>query len=291
MSSVTPSLELLLRALKLPSFVIHHEAIFARAEREGWSFHQALRELAETELAERQQRRIERNVKHSQLPGEKSLGTLKRQRLPAAVRRQLPTLCEGGFVERAENVLAFGLPGRGKTHVCCGIGHELLQRGYRVLFVPAFRLVQGLLVAKRELVLERELRRLDSFDVVLIDDIGYVQQDREEMEVLFTFLAERYERKSVMITSNLVFSQWDRIFKDPMTTAAAIDRLVHHAVILELTGRSYRTESVGSQTHQEEQPTASTEEGDLPLHTDASPTHGWGSDPARGEVEPSPEPK
>ena len=152
----------------------------------------------------------------------------------------MPTLCEGGFIERGENILAFGLLGRGKSHVCCAIGHELIQRGYRVLFVPAFRLVQGLLIAKRDLELDRELRRLDGFDVVLIDDIGYVQQDREEMEVLFTFLAERYERKSVMISSNLVFSKWDQIFKDPMTTAAAIDRLVHHAVILELTGSSYR---------------------------------------------------
>ena len=147
------------------------------------------------------------------------------------------------LLERAENLLAFGLPGRGKTHLLAAIGHELVQRGYRVLFVAAFRLVQRLLAAKRELTLEPELRRLDAFDAVILDDIGYVQQDREEMEVLFTFLAERYERRSVIITSNLVFSQWDRIFKDPMTTACAIDRLVHHAMILELTGSSYRTEA------------------------------------------------
>ena len=114
---------------------------------------------------------------------------------------------------------------------------------HKVFFTPAYRLVQRLLIAKRDLALEAELRRLDAFDVVLLDDIGYLQQDRDEMEVLFTFLAERYERKSVVITSNLVFSQWDQIFKDPMTTAAAIDRLVHHAVILELTGVSYRNET------------------------------------------------
>jgi DNA replication protein DnaC len=163
--------------------------------------------------------------------------------LPAPVRRLLPALCEGGFVDRAENLLAFGLPGRGKTHAVCAVGHELVQRGYKVFFTPAYRLVQRLLIAKRDLALEAELRRLDAFDVVLLDDIGYIQQDRDEMEVLFTFLAERYERKSVVITSNLVFSQWDQIFKDPMTTAAAIDRLVHHAVILELTGVSYRNEA------------------------------------------------
>ena len=112
-------------------------------------------------------------------------------------------------------------------------------------------------MAKRDLCLERELRRLDRFDAVILDDIGYVQQDREEMEVLFTFLAERYERKSVMITSNLVFSQWDRIFKDPMTTAAAIDRLVHHATILEMTGESFRTEAAQKRNKREKRRSAS----------------------------------
>ena len=124
----------------------------------------------------------------------------------------------------------------------CAIGYELIQRGYRVLFVATYALVQRLLVAKRELRLEDELAVLDGFDAVICDDIGYVQQNREEMEVLFTFLAERYERRTVIITSNLVFSEWDRIFKDPMTTAAAIDRFVHHAIVLELTGKSIRVE-------------------------------------------------
>jgi DNA replication protein DnaC len=182
-------------------------------------------------------------MKASGLPAEKTLATLELGRLPEKMKRQLPVLIDGGFVERAENLLAFGLPGRGKTHLVSAIGHELIARGYKVLFVPAFRLVQQLLAAKRALKLEKELARLDGFDAVVIDDIGYIQQDREEMEVLFTFLAERYERKSVLVTSNLVFSQWDKIFKDPMTTAAAIDRLVHHATILELDGPSYRTEA------------------------------------------------
>jgi DNA replication protein DnaC len=135
--------------------------------------------------------------------------------------------------------------------VVCAIGHELVQRGYEVLFVPAVLLVQRLLAAKRDLGLEKELRRLDGYDAVILDDIGYIQQDREEMEVLFTFLAQRYERRSVLITSNLVFSQWDRIFKDAMTTAAAIDRVVHHALILELTGGSYRGEEALSREEAE----------------------------------------
>lgn len=164
-------------------------------------------------------------------------------RFSAKVRRQLPTLCEGHFLERSENILAFGLPGRGKTHLVAAIGHELVQKGHSVPFIPAYRLVQGLRAAKRDLALEREMRCLDRFEAVIIADIGYVQQQQEEMEVLFNFLAERYERKSVLITSNLVFSQWDKIFKDPMTTAAAIDRIVHHCTILELTGSSYRTDN------------------------------------------------
>ena len=146
------------------------------------------------------------------------------------------------------------MPGRGKTHVASAIGHELIKRSYAVLFQPTYVLVERLLVAKRELALDRELAKLDRFDVVILDDIGYVQQSRDEMEVLFTFFAERYERRSVVITSNLVFSQWDRIFKDPMTTAAAIDRLVHHATILEMTGPSVR--AAKAKTSQAAAPTA-----------------------------------
>ena len=244
------SLAILLRALKLPSFARHAEEIAQKAERAGWSFGHYLHHLAELEVQERRRRRIERYQKSSELPSEKSLSTLSRAKVPAKVQKQLATLCEGGFVERGENLLAFGLPGRGKTHLVCAIGHELIQRGYRVLFTPTYALVQRLLAAKRDLRLEKELAVLDAFDAVILDDIGYVQQSREEMEVLFTFLSERYERKSVIITSNLVFSEWDRIFKDPMTTAAAIDRLVHHAVILEMTGPSLRNEEAKKRSDQ-----------------------------------------
>ncbi len=242
-TTATPqSTDMLLRSLRLPSFVTQHEELAHQAESENWSFNQYLHYLCEVEIADRDRRRTERLIKQSGLPHDKNLDTLDLGRLPAKVRRQVPTLCEGGFVDNAENVLSFGLPGRGKTHLLCAIGYELINRGYRVLFTPAYRLVQRLLVAKRELLLEQELRKLDRFDAVILDDIGYIQQDRDEMEVLFTFLGERYERRSVMISSNLVFSQWDRIFKDPMTTAAAIDRVVHHATILELTGDSIRNE-------------------------------------------------
>jgi len=190
-------------------------------------------ELLAREIEGRRQRRIDRLLQDAHLPPGKTLATFDLGRLPLRLRRLLPELCSGAFVDRAENVLVFGLPGRGKTHFAAALGAELVQQGRRVLFVPTFKLVGRLLRAKRDLSLETELRRLDRYQVLIIDDIGYVQQSREEMEVLFVLLAERYERGTVVITSNLVFSEWDRIFKDPMTTASAIDRVVHHSIIVE----------------------------------------------------------
>lgn len=134
-------------------------------------------------------------------------------------------------------------PGCGKTHLMCALGQELILQDRSVYFSPCGLLVQRLLRAKSELLLEKELKRLDKFEALLLDDLGYVQQNREEMEVLFTLFAHRYEHRSVLLTSNLVFSEWEKIFKDPMTTAAAIDRLVHHSVILELNLPSYRMEA------------------------------------------------
>jgi DNA replication protein DnaC len=191
------SLELMLRELRLGAVVRHGQEVAIRAEREGWSFTRYLHDLVEMELLERLSRRMQKRLKESGLPTGKTLTTLEVARLPEPVRRQLPTLCEGHFIERGHNILAFGLPGRGKTHLLCAIGQALIERGCRVLFTPAFKLVQRLLAAKHELRLEKELRRLDGYAAVSLDDIGYLQQNREEMEVLFTFLAERYERKSV----------------------------------------------------------------------------------------------
>jgi DNA replication protein DnaC len=164
------------------------------------------------------------------------------RRLPAKVVQQARALLEGSFLDRCENVLAFGPPGSGKTHLLCALCQELVRTGRRVLFRKCGLLVQELLVAKRDLKLSALLKRLAGYEALLVDDLGYVQQSREEMEVLFTLLAERYERGSVLLTSNLAFSGWEAIFKDPMTTAAAIDRLVHHSVIIELNLPSYRAE-------------------------------------------------
>ena len=227
------SLRLHCKALRLPTIREVAGDTIDRAERESWSFEAFLMHLLEQELEGRRRRRIERLQKASHLPPGKTLDQLDERRLPLRVRRMLPRLRNGGFVDRAENVLFFGLPGTGKTHLAAGIGHALIETGRSVLFIPTYQLVGRLLRAKRDYELERILRQLDRIEVVILDDIGYVQQSREEMEVLFTFLAERYERRSVMITSNLVFSEWDQIFKDPLTTAAAIDRVVHHSIIIE----------------------------------------------------------
>lgn len=231
-----------LRELHLPTFRECFEEAAGRAVQETLSYERYLLELAQRECEVRRANRIERLLRQSKLPLDKSLDQFDLKRLPTKVARQVKSLADGGFVDRAENLLAFGKSGSGKTHLLCGIAQELVRQGRKVYFSTCSLLVQDLLVAKRDLKLSRVLKRLAGFEAILIDDIGYVQQSREEMEVLFTLLAERYERGTVMITSNLAFSKWEAIFKDPMTTAAAIDRLVHHSVILELNIPSYRLE-------------------------------------------------
>ncbi len=243
-----PTLKMLLKSFHLPVFAANFEELAHKAEKETLTYERYLYGLAQMEAYERHNRKIVLLLKQSKLPREKTLETFEQDRLPRKIRALLPTLCEGSFLARAECILAFGNPGSGKTHFLCGIAHELVKRGHRVLFTSAVMLVQKLLIAKRDLRLSQEIKKLDKFEAVVIDDIGYVQQDREEMEVLFTLLAERYERRSVMITTNLVFSKWDQIFKDPMTTAAAVDRLVHHSVILELNLTSYRAEKALEKT-------------------------------------------
>jgi len=238
-----------LRSLLLMTMAREHEEVLVRAEAENWGYRRFLSYLVENEVNERLRRRIERQLKESGLPPGKTIETIEEKKLPDKVRRQLPTLLSGELVRRGDNLLCFGLPGRGKSHLVTALGREWVQRHQlKVLFTPTFKLVTQLLAAKRDLKLPAALAKLDRFDVVILDDIGYVQQSREEMEVLFTFLAERYEKKSVVITSNLVFSQWDQIFKDPMTTMAAIDRLVHHATIIEFNGDSHRAQSAKAKT-------------------------------------------
>ncbi len=233
-----------LKELKLSTVREIYDDLSNQAIKEGLSYKEYLGELCQRELEVRRQRKIERLLRQSRLPLEKNMETFELGRLPKKLGHQVNTLLEGSFIDRRENVLVFGAPGSGKSHLLCGIGQHLLRRDLRkVLFAKCEFLVQELLVAKRDLKLAKVIRKLSKFDALIIDDIGYVKHDRDEIEVLFTLLAERYERGSVLITSNLPFSKWEKIFKDPMTTAAAIDRLVHHSVILEMNVSSYRAEA------------------------------------------------
>jgi len=231
-----------LRELQLPAIRRCYEEVARRAERETLGYEHYLLELAERECQERRANRIVRLLQASKLPLEKTMENFDLKRLPVKAARQFQALLDGTFLSRRENVLAFGNPGSGKTHLLSALGQELIRQGRRVAFSTCVRLVQELLRAKKDLRLHAAIKKLAYYEALVIDDIGYVQQTREEMEVLFTLLAERYERGSVLITSNLPFSKWESIFKDPMTTASAIDRLVHHSVILELNIGSYRME-------------------------------------------------
>jgi DNA replication protein DnaC len=231
-----------LKELRLPAILKFYSEQADLARQESLSYEEYLLDLVEREHEARRENRTLRYLRDSKIPLEKTLATFNRRRLPQKVNAHLSALLDGSFLKRSENILAFGNPGSGKTHLLCALGQELIHQDYRVLFKPCSLLVQEMLVAKRDLRLPHYLKKIARYDALIIDDIGYVQQDRQEMEVLFSLLADRYERGSVMITSNLPFSQWDIIFKDPMTTAAAIDRLVHHSVILELNLSSYRLE-------------------------------------------------
>jgi DNA replication protein DnaC len=239
-----PNRELLgcLKELHLPSARGCYQELADSARQEQLSYEGYLLEVMQRECQGRRQSRMERLLRESRLPVEKSLSAFDLKRLPGKVSAVVRSLAEGSFLDRRENVLAFGNPGSGKTHLLCAIGQELVRAGRSVYFRSTNLLVQELLLAKRDLKLPQTIRKLARYEALLLDDLGYVQQSREEMEVLFTLLAERYERGSVLISSNLPFSQWEAIFKDAMTTAAAIDRLVHHSVILELNLPSYRVE-------------------------------------------------
>jgi DNA replication protein DnaC len=232
-----------LKSLHLPTIRQCYEEVARQAEREALSYERYLHELVQRECEERQENRTAKMLRESQLPLEKSLEAFDTRRLPAKATRQMRTLLDGGFLDRAENALVFGNPGSGKTHLLQAVGQELIRKGRRIFFSSCEMLVQELLIAKRDLKLSKLIKKYARYEGMIIDDLGYIRQTREEMEVVFTLLAERYERGSVLLTSNLPFSKWEGIFKDPMTTAAAIDRLVHHSFIIELNIPSYRLDA------------------------------------------------
>ncbi len=231
-----------LNDLRLPTICKLYEDLAIQATKNSISYEQYLYDLMSSEYDEKWNKKIQRLLKISRLPLEKRWDNFKQDRLPLKVRQQAEQLLKADFLKQSINVLVFGVPGTGKSHLLCAIAQELVKQGHSILFTTSTILVQELLMFKQRLELAKYLKRLSRYEAILIDDIGYVQQSREEMEVLFTLLADRYEHGSIMLTSNLPFSKWEQIFKDPMTTAAAIDRLVHHSIIIELNIPSYRME-------------------------------------------------
>ena len=237
----TATLPLMLKQLNLSSIAHHWQAMLDQAERNGWNAAQYLSALCEQELAERHSRRIARYSKESHLPVGKTLASFDFAQVPGLARGQIESLAgSSDWTRQARNVLLFGASGVGKTHLAAAIGHALTEQGVRVRYFATTALVQHLQLARQQLRLEDALHKLDKFPVLLLDDFGYVKKNEQETQVLFELIAHRYETASLIITSNQPFAEWDRIFPDQMMTVAAVDRLVHHATIIEVSSDSYR---------------------------------------------------
>ncbi len=234
-------LPIMLTELRLPSIKRLWASVAAQSDREGWRAERLLSVLIEQELAERETRRLARHRLQANLAPDKTLANFDFEQVPTISKAHVTALAEGdAWIEKGANLLLFGPPGSGKSHLVSGIGHALIDRGWRVLFARTGDLVQRLQAARRDLRLPAELAKLDRFDLLVLDDISYVRRDQAETSVLFELISERYEHKSIALTANQPFSAWDCIFPDAAMTVAAVDRLVHHATILEMNVESYR---------------------------------------------------
>lgn len=229
-----------LTQLHLPEFVRLHQSASEKCLKGKKSYEDYLQFLCDEELQARQTNKINRLLKASNLNSTKTIESFDQQNLDVPLCAKIRILREGHWVKKKENIIAFGTPGSGKTHLVAALAREMIFLGYSVYFTTCSNIVQNLLKCKRDFDIEKKFNSLRKIDVLILDDIGYTQQNEAEMEVLFQLLADRYEQASVMITSNLPFSKWEQIFKNPMTTAAAVDRLIHHCVVLEMNAESYR---------------------------------------------------
>lgn len=234
-------LGILLNELRLPTIKTLWPKFAEMADREGWPAARFLAAIAEHELAERANRRIERHLAEAHLPPGKTLDSFAFEAVPMISKAQVMAMAAGdSWLAKGANILMFGPPGGGKSHLAAAIGLALIENGWRVLFTRTTDLVQKLQVARRELQLEAAIAKLDKFDLLILDDLAYVTKDQAETSVLFELISARYERRSILITANQPFGEWNRIFPDPAMTLAAVDRLVHHATIFEMNVESYR---------------------------------------------------
>jgi DNA replication protein DnaC len=253
------NLPLMLTELRMPTIARLWQEIGATADKEGWGAARFLATLCEHEIAERAHRRIARHLAESGLQPGKTLETFDFSAVPTVRKPHILALASGNaWIEPGANILIFGPSGTGKTHLAAAIGAGLIDHGYRVLFTRTTDLVQKLQAARRDLVLPATMAKLDKFDCLILDDLGYVRKDQAETTVLFELIAERYERKSLVITCNQPFSEWDKVFPDPAVTVAAIDRLVHHATIIEINTDSYRRRAAAENAAAPKKPRAKT---------------------------------
>ena len=237
----TARVELLLAELRLAAVKQVWASLAARADKEGWPAARFLAALAEHEMAERTRRRIERHLGEARLPPGKTIDTFDFEAAPVVSKAQVMALAAGdAWLNQGANLLLFGPPGGGKSHLAAALGFALVENGWRVLFTRTTDLVQRLQIARRELALETAIAKLDKYHLLILDDLAYVTKDQAETSVLFELISARYERRSLLITANQPFGEWGKVFPDPAMTVAVVDRLVHHATIFEMNVESYR---------------------------------------------------
>jgi DNA replication protein DnaC len=235
---------MLLTQLRLPTVARLWRALTDTADRESWPAAKTLAALMEHEIAERARRRTARHLLEARLPAGKTLDCFDFTAVTSISKARVTALAEGdSWLDQGTNILLFGPPGVGKSHLAAALGHAMVDAGYRVLFTRTTDLVQQLQTARQELKLAAAIEKLDKYHLLVLDDLSYVQKSHAETSVIFELISARYERRSILITANQPFGAWDAIFPDPAMTVAAIDRLVHHSIILEMNADSYRRKS------------------------------------------------